>query len=62
MTDEVEISGELEDRLDDHLEENESYEEFIVTLVSIDETNGVFLLNVLVSRLYTRIFESQTPG
>ena len=62
MTDEVEISGELEDRLDDHLEENESCEEFIVKLVSIDETNGVFLLNVLVSRLYTRIFESQTPG
>ncbi|MGB9933554.1 DUF7557 family protein [Haloarcula amylolytica] len=43
MTYTLEISDELKDRLDDHLEEGESYEEFITELVAIYETEGEFL-------------------
>jgi hypothetical protein len=43
MTYTLEISDELKDRLDTHLEEDESYEEFITELVSIYETEGEFL-------------------
>ena len=43
MTYTLEISDELKDRLDAHLEEGESYEEFITELVSIYETEGEFL-------------------
>lgn len=43
MTYTLEISDELRDRLDDHLEEDESYEEFIDELVSMYETEGTFL-------------------
>lgn len=39
----LEISDELRDRLDDHREEGESYEELITELVSIYETEGEFL-------------------
>lgn len=43
MTYTLEISDELRDRLDDHLEEDETYEDFIAELVSIYETEGAFL-------------------
>lgn len=43
MTYTLEISDELKGRLDDHLEEGESYEEFIIELVSLYETEGTFL-------------------
>ena len=43
MTHTIEISDELKDRLDDHLEEDETYEEFLSELVSIYETEGAFL-------------------
>jgi predicted CopG family antitoxin len=43
MTHTIEISDELKQRLDDHLEEDESYEEFIAELVSVYETEGTFL-------------------
>lgn len=43
MTHTLEISDELRNRLDDHLEEDESYEEFIEELVSVYETDGAFL-------------------
>jgi predicted CopG family antitoxin len=43
MTYTLEISDELEDRLDRHREEDESYEEFIAELVSMYETEGAFL-------------------
>jgi hypothetical protein len=43
MTYTLEISDELKDRLDDHLEEGESHEEFIAELVSMYETEGAFL-------------------
>ncbi|WP_169302338.1 DUF7557 family protein [Halorientalis salina] len=39
----LEISDDLRDRLDDHLEEDETYEEFIAELVSMYETDGAFL-------------------
>ena len=39
----LEISDELKDRLDSHLAEDESYEEFIAELVSMYETEGAFL-------------------
>jgi predicted transcriptional regulator len=39
----LETSDELRERLDDHLAEDETYEEFITELVSIYETEGVFL-------------------
>lgn len=43
MTQTIEISDELKERLDTHLEEGESYEEFIAELVSMYETEGTFL-------------------
>jgi len=43
MTYTLEISDELKDRLDDHLEAGESHEEFIGELLSMYETDGVFL-------------------
>ena len=43
MTHTLEISDELRARLDSHLEEDESYEEFIAELVSVYETEGAFL-------------------
>ncbi|MFB6160562.1 MAG: hypothetical protein ABEJ61_05225 [Haloferacaceae archaeon] len=43
MTYTLEISDELRERLDDHVEEGETYEEFITELVSMYETEGAFL-------------------
>lgn len=43
MTHTIEISDKLKDRLDGHLQEGESYEEFITELVTIYETEGEFL-------------------
>jgi predicted transcriptional regulator len=43
MTHTLEISDELKDRLDKHLEEDETPEEFIAELVSMYETEGAFL-------------------
>ena len=43
MTYTLEISDELRDRLDGHLEEDETYEELITELVSMYETEGAFL-------------------
>ena len=43
MTYTLEISDDLKERLDDHLEEDETYEEFIEELVSMYETEGAFL-------------------
>ncbi|MFC6976930.1 hypothetical protein ACFQL1_23005 [Halomicroarcula sp. GCM10025709] len=39
----IEISDELRDRLDRHLDEDETYEELITELVSMYETEGTFL-------------------
>jgi len=39
----LEISDELRARLDDHLEEGETYEELIEELISMYETEGTFL-------------------
>lgn len=41
MTYTLEISDDLKERLDGHLEEDESHEEFIEELVSMYETEGV---------------------
>ena len=43
MTHTIEISDELKERLDSHLEEDETYEELIAELVSMYETDGTFL-------------------
>nr|WP_265112564.1 hypothetical protein [Halosolutus halophilus] len=43
MTHTIEISDDLKERIDSHIEEDESYEEFIEELVSIYETEGAFL-------------------
>lgn len=43
MTYELKISDELKERLDDHREEGETYEELIAELVSMYETEGAFL-------------------
>lgn len=43
MTHTLEISDELKERLDNHLESDETYEEFIEELVSIYEMEGSFL-------------------
>jgi hypothetical protein len=43
MTYTLEISDELKQRIDSHLEEDESYEEFLAELVSMYETEGTFL-------------------
>lgn len=39
----IEISDELRTRIDQHREEDESYEEFIEELVAIFETEGKFM-------------------
>ncbi|WP_165872099.1 DUF7557 family protein [Natrarchaeobius halalkaliphilus] len=43
MCPQIEISEELKNRLDTHLEEDETYAELIDELVSIYETDGTFL-------------------
>lgn len=43
MTVTIELDDELEERLDRHLEEDESYEELIAELVSMYEAEGTFL-------------------
>lgn len=43
MTHTIEINDDLKERLDSHLEEDETHEEFIEELVSIYETEGRFL-------------------
>jgi cytochrome c-type biogenesis protein CcmH/NrfF len=43
MTYTLEISDELKEQIDDHLEEGESHEEIIAELVSMYETEGAFL-------------------
>lgn len=43
MTRTLEIDDELAERIDRHLEEDESPEEFIAELVSVYETEGSFL-------------------
>ena len=43
MTYTLEISDDLRDRLDELIEEDETYEELIEELVSIYETQGIFL-------------------
>ncbi|MFC7027365.1 hypothetical protein ACFQJ5_06785 [Halomicroarcula sp. GCM10025324] len=43
MTYTLEISDDLRERLETHLEDDETYEEFIVELVSMYETEGAFL-------------------
>ncbi|WP_255198531.1 DUF7557 family protein [Halorarius litoreus] len=39
----LEISDELRERIDKHLEEDETYEEFLTELLSVYETEGAFL-------------------
>jgi len=39
----LEISDDLRERMDTHLEDDESYEEFIAELLSLYETEGAFL-------------------
>jgi hypothetical protein len=43
MTQRIEVSDELVDRLDRHLEDDESYDEFLSELLSVYETEGTFL-------------------
>jgi len=43
MTHTIEISDELNERIDDHLEDDETAEEFIAELLSVYETEGAFL-------------------
>jgi len=43
MTHTLEISDELHDRIETHLEDDESPEEFIAELLSVYETEGAFL-------------------
>lgn len=43
MTTTIEISDDLTERLDGHLEQGESREEFIAELVSMYEAEGTFL-------------------
>ncbi|QLG49001.1 DUF7557 family protein [Natrinema halophilum] len=43
MTYTLEISDDLKERLDSHLEEGETHEELIEELVSMYETEGTFL-------------------
>jgi len=43
MTATIELSDELTDRLDQHLADDETYEELIAELLSMYETEGVFL-------------------
>lgn len=43
MTHTLEISDEFKERLDSHVDEGQSHEEFLEELVSIYETEGAFL-------------------
>ncbi|WP_174811887.1 DUF7557 family protein [Salinadaptatus halalkaliphilus] len=43
MTQTIEISDDLRERLESHCEPDESIEEFVEELVSIYETEGAFL-------------------
>mgnify|MGYP000156245755 FL=1 len=43
MTHTIEISDDLREQIERHLEEDESHEEFIAELVSMYETEGTFL-------------------
>lgn len=43
MTHTLEISDDLKERLETHLEEDETLEEFIAELLSMYETEGAFL-------------------
>jgi hypothetical protein len=43
MTYSFEINDELKEKLDSHVEEDESYEEFITELISIYEAEGTLL-------------------
>ena len=43
MSHTIEISDELKARIDEYIEEDESYEEFIEELVQIYEVEGIFL-------------------
>jgi hypothetical protein len=43
MTHTLEISDELKERIERHLEDDESPEEFIAELLSVYETEGAFL-------------------
>jgi predicted CopG family antitoxin len=43
MSHTIEISDDLKERIDHHLEDDESYEEFIEELVTVFETEGAFL-------------------
>jgi len=43
MTYTLEISDELKERIEDHLEDDETHEEFITELLSVYETEGAFL-------------------
>lgn len=43
MTYTLEISDDLKDRIENHLEEGESIEEFVTELVSMYEAEGAFL-------------------
>jgi ferritin-like metal-binding protein YciE len=43
MTHTLEISDELKERLDDHLEEGQSHEQLVEELVSMYESEGAFL-------------------
>ena len=54
MTYTLEINDELRERLEKHLEEDESYEEFIAELLSIYETEGEFLQEATQNERLTR--------
>jgi len=43
MTYTIEITDDLRERIENHLEEGETHEEFIAELVSMYETEGAFL-------------------
>lgn len=43
MSHTIEISDDLRERMDTHLEDDETYEEFIAELLSLYETEGAFL-------------------
>lgn len=43
MTHTIELSDELHDRIEQHLEDDETPEEFIAELLSMYETEGTFM-------------------
>lgn len=43
MTHTLELSDDLRERIDQYRDENQTYEEFIDELISIYETEGIFL-------------------